>query len=165
MLELIDNDLVRTVLIDVRNEADFNLFHIIDAQHVALAEIGEIAEKEYLHTPANTLFVVMSNDEEMATEAWKMMRAQSIENVYILENGINGWLDTFNELVIESDPMAGNMPIPEQNNLALGGEILHYSFEAALGSNYAVSNPDIHNHEFEFTPKVKMKMKKASGDG
>ncbi|MBT4994782.1 MAG: YeeE/YedE family protein [Candidatus Marinimicrobia bacterium] len=165
MLEFIDNDLVRTVLIDVRNESDFNLFHIIDAQHVSLTEIGAKAEKEYLHTPVNTLFIVMSNDEQSATEAWKLMRAQSIENVYILEHGINGWLDTFNDLVIESDPLAGNTPVPMDDRLAQEDEVLHYSFEAALGSNYAVADPVIHDHEFEFIPKVKMKVKKASGGG
>jgi len=165
MLEFIENNLVRTILLDVRDESDFNLFHIIEAQHVSLSEIEEKAENEYLQAPGNTLFVVMSNDEQAATEAWKLMRAQSIENVYILEKGINGWLDTFNDLVLETDPLAGNTPIPMQEQLAADDELMHYRFEAALGSNYAVADPVIHNHEFEFTPKVKMKVKKATGGG
>ena len=44
---------------------------------------------------ANTLFVTMSNDEAAATEAWKILQAESLPNVYILEGGINGWLDTY----------------------------------------------------------------------
>ena len=165
LLGFIKNDLVRTVLIDVRDESDFNLFHLVDAQHEALSDIPEKAEKEYLHSPANTLFVVMSNDEGPATEAWKLMRAQGIVNVYILENGVNGWLDTFNNLVEESDPLTRKVPSPVARELAMGDEELRYRFQGALGSNYAVADPTIHDHAFEYTPKVKMKVKKASGGG
>jgi len=165
MLEFIENDLVRTRLIDVREESDFNLFHIIDAERIELAQLPRLAEKEYLQEPANTLFIVMSNDESAATEAWKILRAQSIENVYILENGINGWLDTFSELIIESDPLSGDLPVPSKRLTSVEDDGLRYVFPAALGSNYSVSDPDLHEYEFEFTPKVKMKVKKAAGGG
>jgi 3-mercaptopyruvate sulfurtransferase SseA len=34
----------------------------------------------------------MSNDEAAATEAWKVLVAESVQNIYILEGGVNNWL-------------------------------------------------------------------------
>ena len=51
---------------------------------------------ELLREPAaNTVYVVMSNDEVAATEAWKVLVAESVSNVYILEGGVNNWIKTF----------------------------------------------------------------------
>jgi len=165
LLDFIRNDLVRTELIDVRKENYFNLFHIQDAERVDLKDLSELAEKDYLQKPANTLFVVMSNDEQKATEAWKIIRAHSVENVYILAGGINGWLSTFNQLVSESDPLEGDIPIPAKDLADLNNDVLRYEFKAAMGSYYAAADPDLHEHKLEYVPKVKMKVKKAAGGG
>ena len=45
--------------------------------------------------PANTVVVVMSNDEDAATDLWRELLAQSVANVYILDGGINQWIATF----------------------------------------------------------------------
>jgi len=165
MLDFIENDLVRTVLLDVRKDSDFNLFHIVDAQHVQLDELSEMTQNEFLRSPSNTLFVVMSNDEANATEAWKVMRAESIQNVYILEGGVNGWLDAFSDLVHEKEYPGYASTIQAMDKGTHNNDELRYSFQAALGSNYAVADPVIHDYEFEYTPKVKMKVKKATGGG
>ena len=47
--------------------------------------------------PANTVFVTMSSDESAATEAWKMLKAASVPNVYILEGGVNNWIRTYSD--------------------------------------------------------------------
>lgn len=166
LLDFIANDLVKVVLLDVRDEADFNLFHIRDAQHINLAELPTLAQKDYLSRPANTLFVTASNDEKRATEAWKILKAQSIENAYILEGGINNWLAMYNEAedLHSEEPQAKYIRIVD-NSIPAGQDILQYRFGAALGGNYAASDPDPHHFETEYTPKVKMKVKKASGGG
>ncbi|MCF7823293.1 MAG: YeeE/YedE family protein [Candidatus Marinimicrobia bacterium] len=165
LLDFIQNDLVRTELIDVRNESDFNLFHLMGAKRAEIENLGQRAEKDFLQRPVNTLFVIMSNDEQRATEAWKIIRAHGVENVYILENGVNGWLDTFTELLIESDPLRGDMPVPSKTLADMDDDMLRYEFDAALGSSYEVAEPELHEHKLEYTPKVKMKVKKASGGG
>lgn len=165
LLDYMKNDLVRTILIDVRDEADFNLFHLIDAQHLDVLDLPGKIRREYLQATSNTLFVLMSNDEERATEAWKIMRSEAIENVYILDGGVNNWLDTFVELVNHSEPLVEDGPIFYANTDHVDEDIFHYKFGAALGSNYAAADPEIHDHKFEYIPKVKMKVKKASGGG
>ena len=58
-----------------------------------LVDVQEKA-RELQFELANTLFVTISNDEAAATEAWKILKAESVQNVYILEGGVNRWLDT-----------------------------------------------------------------------
>ncbi len=43
----------------------------------------------------------MSNDERDATEAWKTLIANNVINAYVLEGGINDWLEIFGE---DADP-------------------------------------------------------------
>ncbi len=166
LLDFIANDLVQVVLLDVRDETDYNLFHIRDAQHTNLDDLPMLAEKDYLNRPGNTLFVTISNDEQRATEAWKILKAQSIENSYILEGGINNWLALYNEAeaVHNEKRLSEYVPVLD-NSIPAGQDILQYRFESALGVNYAAADPDPHHYETEYTHKVKMKVKKAAGGG
>ena len=166
LLNFIANDLVQVVLLDVRAEADFNLFHLRDAQRVDLADLPEMAEKDFLNRPGNTLFVVMSNDEGRATDAWKILKAESIENTYILEGGINNWLALYNEAeaVHDEKQLATYIPVLD-SSIPAGQDLLQYRFDTARGDNYAAADPDPHHYETEYTHKVKMKVKKAAGGG
>jgi rhodanese-related sulfurtransferase/uncharacterized membrane protein (DUF485 family) len=142
------------VMLDVRDEAEYNLFHLLDARHAPLAEIK--AQADELHNePANTLTVVMSNDEADATEAWKILAAESVPNVYILEGGINGWIDTFASAAFKEE----NPPI------AVSYDRLAFSFSAALGSRYPMARPPQYAHDLEYMPKVTMKSRVGPTSG
>jgi rhodanese-related sulfurtransferase len=77
---------LKVVILDVRSETDYNQFHLVDAKRVELKELPEMSKKLLLE-PANTIFITTSNDEGAATEAWKILVAESVPNVYIL----GGW--------------------------------------------------------------------------
>lgn len=156
LLSVIHDTSLNVIMLDVRDEADFNLFHIQDAQHVAAAEVIALAPA-LLEEPANTVIVVMSNDEAAATTAWQQLKAESVPSVYILEGGINGWLATFATEEFKA----------EATRAAVGSDELGYEFAAALGSRYEFAEPDPHNYEeLLFTPKVKLEIKRgASGGG
>ena len=94
LLSLIHNNEIKLLMLDLRAESDFNLFHIEDAENYTLEQLEDAAGTLRLE-PSNAVFVVMSNNEELSTEAWKMLVAQQLHNVYILEGGINYWLDVF----------------------------------------------------------------------
>ena len=77
-------------------------------------------------------------------------------NVYILGGGINGWIDKFGK--DEPDIVKVNMPVPDDQ--------LHYIFPAALGDRYECADPNpIENEESEFTPKIKLQMKRDKSGG
>jgi 3-mercaptopyruvate sulfurtransferase SseA len=103
----------------------------------------------------NTVFVVVSNNEQTATEAWKVLTAESIPNAYVLDGGINNWIDTFGK----EDPAI----IPVSQTPV--GERLNYAFPAALGDRYECSSPNPHEWELEFTPKIKLEFKRDKSGG
>ncbi len=146
---------VEMVLIDVRSEADYNLFHLKDAINILPEEIPAHIS-EFIAKPANTIFIVMSNDETAATEVWKVMVAESVHNMYILEGGINNWLTTFGT-AFEEDFCAG---IKEGAD-----DELRFEFTAALGSGCPAAYPDPEEYELEYIPKIELELKRAPSSG
>jgi rhodanese-related sulfurtransferase len=153
LLEKLHDTQLKVIMLDVRDEADYNLFHILDSRHVPVEEIPTIIEELHME-PANALFVTMSNDETKATEAWKVLQAESVPNVYILEGGINNWLATFGE-----DDLTKNY------NVGAGSDELCYIFDTAVGSRNLAAEPDPHAYEIEYIPKVQMELKRAPTSG
>ncbi|NJC96088.1 MAG: sulfurtransferase, partial [Anaerolineae bacterium] len=89
------NQAMNPVYLDVRSEADYNLYHIEDAVNVPVNHLGEIVPVLLSEPPANTVFILMSNDEIAAVQAWKTLVASGGSNVYILEGGVNNWIAFF----------------------------------------------------------------------
>ena len=144
------------VMIDVRQEADYNIFHLLDAEHIPLGEISNHIH-DFIALPSNTVFVVMSNDETAATEAWKSLIAESVPNVYILDGGINNWLSYYGT-PYEEDFCAG-----EKENFA--DDELRYDFTIALGAGCPAAFPNPEEFEYEFEPKIQLDLKRAPSSG
>ena len=125
-----------------------------DSTSDSIADILNTA-RELMFEPANTVFIAMSNDESAATVAWKMLKAASVPNVYILEGGINNWIRTFGEEDFVRDRLLRNRD----------NEQPAYRFDAALGSRHPASEPNPYAFEIEFEPKVKLELKRAPASG
>lgn len=155
LLTNLANDRLRVVMLDVRPEAEYNLFHVKGARNVPLAELDALIPAIHAQQATNTIFIAMSNDESAATEAWKKLTAESVPNSYLLEGGINGWLATF---------------APEDSELAMtpidGAEDrLRYAFPAALGDRYFAAFPTLHESALEFTPKIELQLPRDKSGG
>ncbi len=153
LLDSLNDTQLKVIMLDVRDEVDYNLFHILDSRHVPLDDLPRMIDSLHLE-PENALFVTMSNDEQAATEAWKILQAESVPNVYILEGGINNWIATFGE-----DDLTKNF------NRGAGNDQLCYIFDSAVGSNYTAAEPDPHAFEMIYTPKIQMELKRAPTSG
>jgi len=150
LLELMHDPGVRVKMLDVRSEADYNEFHIVDAEHVNLADLPSLS-KDLNAEPTNTVFVVMSNGEAAATDAWKTLVSYSVPNVYILSNGVNGWIATFNEQEwVDTHAIASSNP-----------DALAYRFDAALGARQPGAQPDPNEYDLEYTKKVQLQIKRG----
>jgi rhodanese-related sulfurtransferase len=150
-----DNKLV-TVMIDVRSEADYNLYHINGAVNVPQPQVESVVPKLLAQYSPHTVYVVMSNDEAAATEAWKKLVANSVTNVYILEGGLNNWIAFFGKVDPEIQPVSN----------PVGVDQLRYTFPAVLGARYKSCYPDPQqNAELEFTPKIKLELKRDKSGG
>jgi rhodanese-related sulfurtransferase len=149
------DDALRVVAVDVRPESDYNLFHVRGAQNIPLPELPGVIPDLQARQAANTVFVVMSNDEEAATEAWKLLSAEAVPNVYILEGGVNNWIATFGK----EDPAIQPTPLPG------GNDTVKYVFPAALGDRYEAAAPNPHEWDVEFLPKIKLQLQRDKSGG
>jgi len=152
------NQSMNPVYLDVRSEADYNLYHIEDAVNVPLEQISEIVPVLLTEPPANTVYVVMSNDEIAAVSAWKVLVASSVPNVYILEGGVNNWIAFFgpDDETLQAVQPATN-PAPDQ---------LAYIFPEALGNRYESCDPSPIEYEaLEFETKIKLELKRDKSGG
>jgi rhodanese-related sulfurtransferase len=90
-----DNALKIEVL-DLRDERDFNLFHVGGARRVEPAALDGQAElRRLLDEPPSTITFLADTGEGRALEAWKRLRARGVANVYVLEGGVNRWLELY----------------------------------------------------------------------
>ena len=154
LLSMIHNDDIKLYMLDIRSESDYNLFHIKDALLISAEQLEKEVSTLRLE-PSNAVFVVMSNSEDLSTETWKMLVAERLHNVYILEGGINYWLDVFDS------PSGHNAKLvlsPEEN--------LRHVFKGAYGDHYPASFPDPELvEEIEFVPKLKLELKQGPSGG
>ena len=149
------DDTLQTIILDVRDEADFNLFHLQGARHAPLAALpGMVADLRA--APANTVVVVVGNDEAAATEAWQFLRAESVRSTYILEGGINNWLRTFGE-----ETFVAENAIPDAAD-----DQLAFHFPAAVGAAYSFAAPNEQlAAQFDYTPRIVLEVKRGPGGG
>ena len=151
LLNTLWDDKLQTILLDVRSEADFNSFHLRHAEHIPMDRL-EQRSRELQDVGANTVVVVMSNDELAATEAWRYLFAEQVPNVYLLQDGINGWLQRFDDHgQILSKPH--------------GDDELGWVFPVALGERWEASAPDPAHYQLDFVPKIKLELKRGPAAG
>ena len=149
------NQAIKPVYLDVRNESDYNLYHIEGAVNVPADHILEVVPVLLTEPPANTVYIVMSNDESAAVDAWKMLVASTVPNVYILEGGVNNWIAFFGA-DDESLQPASN---PASDQLA-------YIVPVALGDNYESCDPNPQEYEdLEFEEKIVLELKRDKSGG
>jgi rhodanese-related sulfurtransferase len=141
--------------LDVRSESDYNLYHIEGAVNTPLNQIETIIPVLLSEPPANTVFILMSNDETAAVEAWKTLVASSVPNVYILEGGVNNWIAFFGT---DDEPLQPALnPAPDQ---------LAFIFPAALGDAYESCDPSpIEYENLEFEAKIQLELKRDKSGG
>lgn len=156
LVELMYNDYIDLQLIDVRDEHDWNLFHLWGATHIPLEELPA-QRKRFANQPQNSVIVLMGNDEAKATEGWKLVMATSSQpNAYILAGGINRWLAEF------APGHHGNAIVAN----GIADDSLRYPLRRALGSRHSAALPDTHHVKTpDFTPKVKLQRRVVKKGG
>jgi len=154
LLNYMHDSKIKVIPLDVRDEQYYNMFHLRGAVHVPLGDVQEKAKELQLEL-ANTVFVTISNDEAAATEAWKILKAESLPNVYILEGGINGWLHAY-----------GGDNFSTEDHISLRQEDqLAYRFKVATGSRHRAAEPVPNFLDLKYEPKVILELKRAPTSG
>lgn len=159
LLEAMNDPMLYSIILDVRSETDYNLFHLENARHVTTADIhNPMFIRELSEAPVNTVMAIISNNEEEATEAYKLIKAQGVLNLYILSGGVNHWLKLF--------PLPGDIAVPVSDQPG-AGESINYRFTRSVGDTVASSaNPEqdgiekLKSQGIKFSRKIKIQKKK-----
>ncbi|MBK9926833.1 MAG: YeeE/YedE family protein [Anaerolineales bacterium] len=152
------NQSMNLIYLDVRSEADYNLYHIEGAVNIPTERIEEVIPLLLSEPPANSVFILMSNDETAAVKTWKTLVASTVPNVYILEGGVNNWIAFFGK---EDKTLQAVQPNPKP-----APDQLAYIFPAALGDRYESCDPSpIEYEKLEFEAKIKLQLKRDKSGG
>lgn len=49
----------------------------------------------YTQLPVNGVLILIAENDSIAVQAWKYLKVQGIENLYIMENGLQNWNSLF----------------------------------------------------------------------
>jgi hypothetical protein len=139
VLTLMHDSAVRVEVLDLRDEFDFNRFHLRDARRIDPQGLDVLAE-ELIVQPGNTLFFLAAADTRGAIDTWRYLRAESVPNLYILDGGVEGWLSRF----------GGEDTLPQQ---------------LAIGDRHPAADPNPRLFAGEFDSKVKLEIKRAPKGG
>lgn len=124
---------LEVAILDLRDEHDFNLFHIGGARRVAEAETRAHAlVAQLLAKPAWAVTFLVGNGEGQALRAWQTLTAQGVANLYVVEGGVNRWLELY------AAPACVAVPIA-----ATGPDALAYRFQFATGQSLPAASPEL----------------------
>ena len=148
------DDTLRTIILDVRPEADYNLFHLQEGEH-APPRRCRTCWKSCAPRRRTASWWSSATTICGATEAWKFLRAESVRSAYILEGGLNNWLRTFGERGLVTD-----------NALVARPTTAGVRVSGRAGAKYPFAAPnETLARSFTFTPKIVLEVKRGPGGG
>jgi rhodanese-related sulfurtransferase len=134
VVELKQNAALKVLVLDVRDESAFNLFHLKDAELSPPARFDDpLFIRRLQGLEGNTVVLVMGQAETQAVAAWKRLQAERVNNAYIVEGGYNGWWKLFPPEPCLAVPLKGADPAAEGPT---------YAFNAAVGERSWAAHPD-----------------------
>jgi len=160
VFDLIKDPMLYHTFLDVRLECDYNKFHLESSKNIKFNAIEDSSlAKELKEKPANNINIIMSNDETLALKAYRILRAQGVINIYILNGGINNWLKQF--------PLPEDVAVKKQEKHQ--DETLGYKFYKTVGDIVWQANPtkseEYEHHKFKYKANIKVQKKKVLSGG
>ncbi len=87
---------VQVAILDLRDERDFNLFHVGGSRRATLPDLESPERmKILLDQPPTTVTFLVGNGEAAALTAWRRLIAQGVTNLYVVDGGMNHWLERY----------------------------------------------------------------------
>lgn len=150
LASLMQDPTINLLVLDVRGEADYNLFHLRGARRLDDSLAAALAKGGL---PEGSVLVLTGNGEGRATQVWQQLQVLRVPNVYLLEGGLNHWLALFGR---------GLQP------LSAGPDEPAWRLPSALGERHEAAWPDLHHSplpDFEHRVKLGAAGHKSGGCG
>jgi hypothetical protein len=124
---------LRIEVVDLRGEHDFNLFHVGGSRRLDPAGLERTPELRRLReAPASTITFLVGNGDGEALAAWKRLKGLGVGNVYVVEGGVNRWLELYPAPACVATRAAPSGP-----------EELAYRFSFATGESLPSAWPEL----------------------
>jgi rhodanese-related sulfurtransferase len=107
------------LLVDVRSEDEYEKYHLPGAINIPLSSLLEEQWKDYLNQDLR-YNVFYSNSTVNANQAWMLTRQLGYQNNYVLQGGLNYWVET----ILNPSPPESTSP---------NEEIAKYDFRKGAG--------------------------------
>ncbi len=138
-------------ILEVRAEADYNLFHLSGSERIDMGSTTAAdLVRNLLDDADNTIVFLVSNGERDAVEAWKRLKAQGVLNLYVIEGGINHWLEAYPVgpcVALRVDGSEGSEQVSTVDGIGVD-EMLHYRFLVAVGELSPSAHPEVARREY-----------------
>lgn len=128
---------IKLVTLDLRSDSEFRNFHLTGSENVKPESFLDPKFAVPLsQLPSQGVVVLIADSDSVSAQAWKYLKVQGVNNVYILDNGLRDWNTIFSGKTISGKSI--NIASPPSEVLQL------FPKDA-------------------FTPKIKISTKKRSG--
>jgi len=143
------------LVIDVRSEEDYNIFHIKPSLNIPMEKL---LEQEILdELDDEKLIILYSNGGTHAAQAWVLLQQQGFENSTVLLGGLNYWVDVYTN----PEPPTGHYAEHDMFNY----QFLKSAGPKLLGNTQTVESTSKVEKPTKFKPRKKRKKKKAADEG
>ncbi|MEO8513745.1 MAG: YeeE/YedE thiosulfate transporter family protein [Ignavibacteria bacterium] len=109
---------IKLITLDLRSGDEFRTFHLDGSENTKL---DDLLVPEYVapfsHLPVNGVVILIADNDSVSVQAWKYLKVQGVNNVYILENGLHDWNTLFADKTISGKPF--NLASPPSEVLGL----------------------------------------------
>lgn len=135
VVDLRRNTALSVAVLDLRDEREFNLFHIAGSRRIDPASLQDPAVvKPLLADGDNVIHLLVSTGDELAADAWKQLKARGVLNLYVIDGGINHWLEIYRP----ANCIAERQDLPE----GMPDETPVHRFLLAVGDRIPQAHPD-----------------------
>lgn len=83
---------IKLVTLDLRPQSEFNKFHLTGSENTKPESfLDPKLTAPLAQLPAQGVVILIADNDSVSVQAWKYLKVQGVNNVYILENGLQGW--------------------------------------------------------------------------
>lgn len=133
-------------VIDIRSAEDFKKYQIPGAIHIPVDKLFEAEAKEILNS--DKTIILASNGNTKAAQAWLLLKEKGAKDIFVLEGGVNYWVNIF------SNPQ-------KPNDKSANDELFIYQFRKAAGPQM-MGTLSVQESEKDDVAKPKRVFKKRS---
>jgi len=138
-------------LIDLRTPEEYEQYHLDNAINIPLHDLLSPEWVDYLDQDVK-MNIFYSNGITRAHEAWMIVRQLGYDNNYILQGGLNYWVETI------LNPTAPKNSSPDD-------EFARYDFRKGAGQALGAGSIQKSNNTSTPKPKIKRRPRKKAPEG